>query len=93
MGPSQIMPATWLGYELKLKALKGGAVNPWNMEDAMLAMGMILLGKVGDQNIAGNEELERKAALCYLGGCNVKNMWYADAVLNEATRVKELLGK
>ena len=93
MGPSQIMPATWLGYEPKLKALKGGAVNPWNMEDAMLAMGMILLGKVGDQNIAGNEELERKAALCYLGGCNVKNMWYADAVLNEATRVKELLGK
>jgi peptidoglycan hydrolase CwlO-like protein len=93
MGPAQIMPATWLGYEPKLRSLKGGVVNPWNMEDAMLAMGMILLGKVGDQNIAGNEELERKAALCYLGGCNVKNMWYADAVLNEATRVKELLGK
>lgn len=93
MGPAQIMPATWLGYEAKLKSLKGGQVNPWSMEDAMLAMGMILLGKVGDQNIAGNEELERKAALCYLGGCNVKNMWYADAVLNEATRVKELLGK
>lgn len=93
MGPAQIMPATWLGYEAKLRTLKGGSVNPWSMEDAMLAMGMILLGKVGDQNIAGNDELERKAALCYLGGCNVKNMWYADAVLNEATRVKELLGK
>lgn len=94
MGPSQIMPATWLGYEAKLKALKGGAaVNPWNMEDAMLAMGMILLGKVGDQPIAGNDELERRAALCYLGGCNVKNMWYADKVLNEAARTKELLGK
>ena len=94
MGPSQIMPATWLGYEAKLQALKGGtAVNPWNMEDAMLAMGMILLGKVGDQSIAGNDELERRAALCYLGGCNVKNMWYADKVLNEAARTKELLGK
>lgn len=94
MGPSQIMPATWLGYESKLKALKGGAaVNPWNMEDAMLAMGMILLGKVGDQPIAGNDELEKRAALCYLGGCNVKNMWYADKVLNEAARTKELLGK
>jgi peptidoglycan hydrolase CwlO-like protein len=93
MGPAQVMPATWLGYEGKLKGLKGSAVSPWSIEDAMLAMGMILLGKVGDQSIAGNEELERKAALCYLGGCNVKNMWYADAVLNEATRTKELLGK
>lgn len=94
MGPAQIMPATWLGYEAKLRSFKGGAsVNPWSMEDAMLAMGMILLGKVGDQSIAGNEELERRAALCYLGGCNVKNMWYADKVLNEAARTKELLGK
>lgn len=94
MGPAQIMPATWLGYEAKLRSFKGGAtVNPWSMEDAMLAMGMILLGKVGDQAIAGNDELERRAALCYLGGCNVKNMWYADKVLNEAIRTKELLGK
>ena len=94
MGPAQIMPATWLGYEAKLRTFKGGAtVNPWSMEDAMLAMGMILLGKVGDQAIAGNDELERRAALCYLGGCNVKNMWYADKVLNEAIRTKELLGK
>ena len=94
MGPAQIMPATWLGYEAKLRELKGGAsVNPWNMEDAMLAMGMVLLGKVGNQSIAGNDDLERRAALCYLGGCNVKNMWYADKVLNEAARTKELLGK
>jgi peptidoglycan hydrolase CwlO-like protein len=94
MGPAQIMPATWLGYEARLRELKGGAaVNPWNMEDAMLAMGMVLLGKVGNQSIAGNEELERRAALCYLGGCNVKNMWYADKVLNEAARTKELLGR
>lgn len=94
MGPSQIMPATWLGYEDKLRTLKGGvAVNPWNMEDAMLAMGMVLLGKVGNQAIAGNEELEIRAALCYLGGCNVKNMWYAESVLREASRTKELLGK
>jgi peptidoglycan hydrolase CwlO-like protein len=94
MGPAQIMPATWLGYEARLREVKGGAaVNPWTMEDAMLAMGMVLLGKVGNQSIAGNEELERRAALCYLGGCNVKNMWYADKVLNEAARTKELLGR
>ncbi|MEY3471108.1 MAG: hypothetical protein RLZZ223_458, partial [Candidatus Parcubacteria bacterium] len=93
MGPAQIMPATWLGYEPKLRSLKGGSVNPWSIEDAMLAMGMVLLGKVGNQNIAGNDELERRAALCYLGGCNVKNMWYADSVLREASRTKELLGK
>lgn len=93
MGPAQVMPATWLGYESKLKAMKGSSVSPWSVEDAMLAMGMILLGKVGNQSIAGNEELERRAALCYLGGCNVKNMWYADRVLNEAARAKALLGK
>ena len=35
MGPAQIMPATWLGYKVKLESLKGGSVNPWSMEDAM----------------------------------------------------------
>ncbi|MEY2986015.1 MAG: hypothetical protein RJB24_244 [Candidatus Parcubacteria bacterium] len=92
MGPAQFMPTTWAGYETRLRQLKGGPVSPWNIEDAMLAMGLKLLGK-SEQSIAGNEELERRAALCYLGGCNVKNMWYADKILNEAARTKELLGK
>lgn len=91
MGPAQFMPNTWLGYEARLRELKGGPVSPWDIEDAMLAMALKLLGK-NEQSIAGNEELERRAALCYLGGCN-GNMWYADRVLNEAERIKELLGK
>lgn len=92
MGPAQFMPTTWAGYEPRLRQLKGGQVSPWNIEDAMLAMTLKLLGK-NEQSIAGNDELERRAALCYLGGCNVKNMWYADKVLNEAARTKELLGR
>lgn len=91
MGPAQFMPNTWLGYEARLRELKGGPVSPWNIEDAMLAMALKLLGR-NEQAIAGNEELERRAALCYLGGCN-GNMWYADRVLAEAIRTKELLGK
>lgn len=91
MGPAQFMPNTWLGYEPRLRQLKGGPVSPWNIEDAMLAMALKLLGR-NEQAIAGNEELERRAALCYLGGCS-GNMWYADKVLNEAIRTKELLGK
>lgn len=91
MGPAQFMPNTWLGYEARLRELKGGPVSPWNIEDAMLAMALKLLGK-NEQAIAGNEELERRAALCYLGGCN-GNMWYADRVLSEAAKTKELLGK
>lgn len=91
MGPAQVMPATWLGYEPRLQQMKGGEVNPWDVEDAMLAMGMILLGKVGDQNIAGNEALERRAAMCYVGGC--KHGWYADRVMNEAARTKAILGR
>lgn len=94
MGPAQFMPTTWAGYENRLRQLKGGPVSPWNIEDAMLAMGLKLLGAVGEQSMAGNESLERRAALCYLGaGCSAKNMWYADKVLNEAARTKELLGK
>ncbi len=94
MGPAQFMPTTWAGYEPRLRQLKGGPVSPWNIEDAMLAMGLKLLSAVGEQSMAGNESLERRAALCYLGaGCSAKNMWYADRVLNEAARAKALLGK
>jgi peptidoglycan hydrolase CwlO-like protein len=94
MGPAQFMPTTWAGYENRLRELKGGPVSPWNIEDAMLAMGLKLLSAVGEQSMAGNESLERRAALCYLGAkCSAKNMWYADRVLNEAARAKALLGK
>lgn len=92
MGPAQVMPTTWLAYEPRLRELKGGRdVNPWAMEDAMLAMTMVLLGKVGDQDIAGNAALERQAAMCYLGGC--RHGFYADRVMNEAARVSDILGK
>ena len=86
MGQAQVMPTTWLGYEKKLEAIKGSQVNPWKIEDAMLAMGNILIGKVGNQSINGNIELERKAAMCYVGGCN--QSWYADRVMNAVSQVE-----
>lgn len=86
MGQAQVMPTTWLGYEKKLESIKGSPVNPWKIEDAMLAMGNILLGKVGNQSISGNLELERKAAMCYVGGCN--QAWYADRVMNAVAQVE-----
>lgn len=90
MGPAQIMPTTWLSYESKLEKLKGDTVDPWNSEDAMLAIGHILLGKVGGQSIAGDESLERKAAMGYLGGGS--HGWYADKVMREAERIANIFG-
>lgn len=86
MGQAQVMPTTWLGYEKKLETIKGAPVNPWKIEDAMLAVGNILIGKVGNQSINGNIELERKAAMCYVGGCN--QSWYADRVMNAVAQVE-----
>jgi peptidoglycan hydrolase CwlO-like protein len=90
MGPAQVMPQTWLGYEPRLQQMKGGKVNPWDVEDAMLAVGMILLGKVGDQSMIDNPSLERTAATRYLGGGG--HGWYADKALQATEDVRKVLG-
>lgn len=42
MGPAQFIPSTWVLYQDKFSAIKGGAVDPWNIKDAFLAAGVYL---------------------------------------------------
>ncbi len=81
MGPAQFMPSTWMGYKDKVARITGNnPPNPWNLKDALVAMGL----KLGD--VPGVKEgkrlAEKKAASMYLAGGNWQYyVWYGDRVI------------
>jgi len=81
MGPAQFMPSTWMGYKDKVAKITGHQpANPWNLKDALVAMGLKLAQIPGVT--AHKESAERKAASMYLAGGNWKHYtWYGDRVL------------
>lgn len=84
MGPAQFMPSTWMGYRDQVSALTGHQpADPWNLRDALTAMGLKLakVGGVTDHN----KTAEKKAASMYLAGGNwEKFSWYGDRVMKFA---------
>jgi membrane-bound lytic murein transglycosylase B len=66
MGMSQFMPATWIGYESKIKTSTGAsAADPWNPRHAITGTGYLLKDNgAGTQEYAG----ERNAACKYYSG-------------------------
>jgi hypothetical protein len=94
MGPAQFMPATWYGYEKKVaKVLEVEIADPWNLEHALVAMGL-KLGKVPGVT-DWDKEAEHKAASIYLAGGNWENYtWYGDRVMAFAEAYEEeIFGK
>lgn len=83
MGPAQFMPLTWIGYEAKVAELLGKeTADPWELADAMIAMGL-KMAKAGAD--AQTREAEHNAALIYFsGGVNHKYDWYAESILKIA---------
>lgn len=83
MGPAQIMPYEWLRVRGETAALTGhGLANPFNTEDAMMALG-ILMRNLG----AGSRDGEYEAAGRYFaGGYWQKYSWYAESVLRKAKK-------
>lgn len=81
MGPAQFMPSTWLGYKDRVAKMTGNnPPNPWDLEDALTAMGIKLAGVSGVTS--GKESSEKKAAAMYLaGGAWESYSWYGDRVL------------
>lgn len=81
MGPAQFMPSTWMGYKDRVAKITGNKpANPWNLKDAMIAMGLKLADVPGVT--AGKESAERKAAAMYLaGGAWQQYSWYGDRVM------------
>lgn len=81
MGPAQFMPSTWLGYKDRVAKMTGNnPPNPWNLEDALTAMGIKLASVPGVTS--GKESAEKKAAAMYLAGSAWESyFWYGDRVL------------
>jgi len=81
MGPAQFMPTTWIGYVSKIKSLTGNKkADPWDLKDAMVAMGLKLSQVSGVTS--GKRSAEKQAASMYLAGGNWQNYtWYGDRVL------------
>lgn len=82
MGPAQFISSTWNLYKGKTSQLAGHTANPWNINDAFLASGLLLV----DNGAKTSESIA--AAKYYCGGnygryeCRA----YASSVLSIANR-------
>jgi peptidoglycan hydrolase CwlO-like protein len=91
MGPAQFMPSTWTGYADRVKKMTGNSsVNPWDLKDSLVAMGLKLAAVDGVTK--GERKAWAKAAAMYLAGGAWENYsWYSDRVLSYADGFKKIM--
>lgn len=87
MGPAQFIPSTWinLGYDKKITAITGKTANPWNIQDAFLATGLLMR----DNGAAsGGSNAEFNAAMKYYcgGSCTSYDRFYGNSVISIANQ-------
>jgi len=84
MGPAQFMPSTWMGYKDQVAQVNGhNPPDPWNLQDALTAMGLKLAKVPGVTS--HDRKAEHKASSIYLAGGNWERFgWYGDRVLKYA---------
>ncbi len=84
MGPAQFIPSTWVLYQDKFSAAKGGTVDPWNIKDAFLAAGVYLK----DLGVLTNEF---KAVMRYFSGATWSKWeeFYGNSVLSLKAKYQE----
>jgi len=95
MGPAQFIPSTWMIYKNRLAELKGGAADPWNINDAFLAAA-VYLSDIGATK--KTYDYEWCAALSYFAGsCSSSNQvryeFYGDSVMALATQYEKDIQK
>ena len=80
MGPAQFIASTWNLYTEKVSNITGASANPWNIKDAFLASGLLLM----DGGAKTNESAA--AAKYYCGGNYGRSECrsYANSVLRYA---------
>jgi len=90
MGPAQMLPATWLGYEARIVEITGNnPPSPWNVKDSFVAAALYLVNKGADQK---TYNVEWKAAMMYLAGSNWNKPYlsfYGDQVMDLANELQE----
>ncbi|PIS39121.1 MAG: hypothetical protein COT34_00080 [Candidatus Nealsonbacteria bacterium CG08_land_8_20_14_0_20_43_11] len=86
MGPAQFIPATWMLYRERVKAITGSA-DPWKIKDAFVAAALYLKDKgAGSQKY--NDEW--RAAIAYFAGSvNLNYRFYGDSVMSIAKGYEE----
>jgi peptidoglycan hydrolase CwlO-like protein len=91
MGPAQFMPSTWAGYKDRVEKTTGKkTANPWDLKDALVAMGLKLAAV--DGVTAGDRKAWAKAAAMYLAGGAWENYsWYGDRVLSYADGFRKIM--
>ncbi len=94
MGPAQFIPSTWRMFEGKVAAAMGKSLaNPWDPQDAIMAMGMFLKDIMGN---TGDPFTDQRTAACkyYSGrtcyGANGANVGlsYGNQVMNKASVIQ-----
>lgn len=78
MGPAQFIPATWVGYRDRVKAITGHPADPWNIRDAFMAAGLYV-SDYGAASQTYNGEW-RSAMIYFAGSVNTKYRFYGDNV-------------
>jgi len=93
MGPAQFMPSTWSGYRDQVAQVTGhNPPDPWNLRDALTAMGLKLAKVSGVTD--HNRTAEHKAASIYLAGGNWERFgWYGDRVLKFADQYEKQINQ
>lgn len=93
MGPAQFMPSTWMAYRDQVAQVNGhNPPDPWNLRDALTAMGIKLSKVAGVTD--HNRSAEHKAASMYLAGGNWASFgWYGDRVLKFADQYEPQIPK
>jgi len=90
MGPAQMLPATWLGYEAKIAEITGNnPPSPWNIKDSFVAAAFYLANKGADQK---TYNAEWRAAMMYLAGANWNKSYlafYGDQIMDLAEEIQE----
>jgi len=82
MGAAQFMPRTWKTLEADLVRLLDNEIpNPWNVQHALVAMGLYLKRNGAD---AKTYQAERRAAGAYFGRCSFAGIDYCDDVIRKA---------
>ena len=85
MGPAQFIASTWNLYKDKVADITGKLANPWNINDAFLASGLLLK----DNGARTSEVREYNAAAKYYCGGNYGRSEcrsYANSVFRYATQ-------
>jgi peptidoglycan hydrolase CwlO-like protein len=88
MGPAQFLPTTWAGFAGRIASARGVDVaNPWDPQDAIMAMSMYL-GDLGAG--AGGYTAEHTAAAKYYAGSKwvTAGRTYANSVLALAESIQ-----